>query len=60
MSGLKCKKNSYMPNVRISLTLIEVLMTRTMTVDLGSEFRNYVESLVNSGDYKSNSEVYKN
>jgi antitoxin ParD1/3/4 len=34
-------------------------MTRTMTVDLGSELRHYVESLVNSGDYRSNSEVLR-
>lgn len=34
-------------------------MARTITVDLGSELRNYVESLVNSGDYRSNSEVLR-
>lgn len=34
-------------------------MPRTMTVDLGSELRHYVESLVNSGDYRSNSEVLR-
>ena len=34
-------------------------MTRTMTVDLGNELRTYVESLVNSGDYRSNSEVLR-
>ncbi|HAT3881119.1 TPA: type II toxin-antitoxin system ParD family antitoxin [Legionella pneumophila] len=34
-------------------------MARTMTVDLGSELRDYVESLVNSGDYRSNSEVLR-
>ena len=34
-------------------------MTRTMTVDLGNELRNYVESLVDSGDYRSNSEVLR-
>lgn len=34
-------------------------MTRTMTVDLGSELRHYVESLVDSGDYRSNSEVLR-
>lgn len=34
-------------------------MARTMTVDLGNELRNYVESLVNSGDYRSNSEVIR-
>ena len=36
-----------------------VAMTRTMTVDLGSELRHYVESLVDSGDYRSNSEVLR-
>lgn len=34
-------------------------MTRTMTVDLGSELGHYVESLVDSGDYRSNSEVLR-
>lgn len=34
-------------------------MTRTMTVDLGNELRSYVESLVASGDYRSNSEVLR-
>lgn len=34
-------------------------MTRTMTVDLGNELRHYVESLVESGDYRSNSEVLR-
>ena len=34
-------------------------MTRTMTVDLGSELRGYVELLVESGDYRSNSEVLR-
>jgi antitoxin ParD1/3/4 len=56
---LKCKKKSYILNVRNILTFAEVVMARTMTVDLGSELRNYVESLVDSGDYKSNSEVLR-
>ena len=30
-----------------------------MTVDLGQELRGYVESLVHSGDYRSNSEVLR-
>ncbi|WP_245183408.1 type II toxin-antitoxin system ParD family antitoxin [Legionella israelensis] len=30
-----------------------------MTVDLGNELRDYVESLVSSGDYRSNSEVLR-
>jgi len=34
-------------------------MARTMTVDLGNELRNYVESLVHSGGYRSNSEVLR-
>ena len=34
-------------------------MARTMTVDLGNELRNYVESLVSAGDYRSNSEVLR-
>ena len=38
---------------------VEVSMARTMTVDLGNELRHYVESLVDSGDYRSNSEVLR-
>lgn len=34
-------------------------MARTMTVDLGNELRGYVEFLVQSGDYKTNSEVLR-
>lgn len=34
-------------------------MARTMTVDLGSELRHYVESLVDSGNYRTNSEVLR-
>jgi len=34
-------------------------MARTMTVDLGNELRHYVEDLVESGDYRSNSEVLR-
>lgn len=34
-------------------------MARTMTVDLGSELRDYVQFLVDSGDYRSNSEVLR-
>ncbi len=34
-------------------------MARTMTVDLGNELRHYVEALVESGDYRSNSEVLR-
>lgn len=34
-------------------------MTRTMTVDVGNELRHYVESLVEKGYYKSNSEVLR-
>lgn len=34
-------------------------MARTMTVDLGNELRDYVQFLVDSGDYRSNSEVLR-
>ena len=34
-------------------------MARTMTVDLGNELRDYVTFLVDSGDYRSNSEVLR-
>ncbi|MEC5344393.1 type II toxin-antitoxin system ParD family antitoxin [Brenneria populi] len=34
-------------------------MARTMTIDLGDELRRYVESLVESGDYRTQSEVVR-
>lgn len=34
-------------------------MARTMTVDTGEELRGFVESLVESGNYKTNSEVVR-
>lgn len=34
-------------------------MARTMTVDTGEELRNFVEGLVESGNYKTNSEVVR-
>ena len=34
-------------------------MARTMTVDTGEELRGFIESLVESGGYKTNSEVVR-
>ena len=34
-------------------------MARTMTVDLGDELRDFIDSLVNSGDYRTQSEVLR-
>ena len=34
-------------------------MARTMTVDTGEDLRDFVESLVASGSYKTNSEVIR-
>ncbi|MBB1199323.1 type II toxin-antitoxin system ParD family antitoxin [Enterobacteriaceae bacterium 89] len=34
-------------------------MARTMTVDLGDELRQFVESLISSGDYRTQSEVIR-
>ncbi len=34
-------------------------MARTMTIDLGDELRHYVELLVESGDYRTQSEVIR-
>ena len=34
-------------------------MARTITVDTGPELRNFVEALVESGHYKTNSEVIR-
>ena len=34
-------------------------MARTMTIDTGEELRDFVESLVASGSYKTNSEVVR-
>lgn len=36
-----------------------IKMARTMTVDTGEELRGFVESLVESGNYKTNSEVVR-
>nr|WP_248465559.1 type II toxin-antitoxin system ParD family antitoxin [Pectobacterium versatile] len=35
------------------------MMARTMTIDLGDELRHYVESLVELGDYRTQSEVIR-
>jgi len=35
------------------------MMARTMTIDLGDELREFVESLVESGDYRTQSEVVR-
>ncbi|PHM44946.1 type II toxin-antitoxin system ParD family antitoxin [Xenorhabdus miraniensis] len=35
------------------------MTTRTMTVDTGEELRSFVESLVESGYYKTNSEMVR-
>ncbi|WP_323659044.1 type II toxin-antitoxin system ParD family antitoxin [Pectobacterium versatile] len=35
------------------------MMARTMTIDLGDELRHYVELLVESGDYRTQSEVIR-
>ncbi|ALU46131.1 type II toxin-antitoxin system ParD family antitoxin [Pseudoalteromonas rubra] len=35
------------------------MSSRTMTVDTGEELRAFVEGLVESGDYKTNSEVIR-
>ncbi|EAO9181843.1 type II toxin-antitoxin system ParD family antitoxin [Salmonella enterica] len=34
-------------------------MARTMTVDLGDELREFIESLIESGDYRTQSEVFR-
>ncbi|VTP16349.1 Antitoxin ParD1 [Phytobacter ursingii] len=34
-------------------------MARTMTVDLGDELREFVESLIAAGDYRTQSEVVR-
>ncbi len=34
-------------------------MARTMTIDTGEELRGFIESLVESGSYKTNSEVIR-
>lgn len=34
-------------------------MARTMTVDLGEELRDFVESLIATGDYRTQSEVIR-
>lgn len=34
-------------------------MARTMTVDLGDELREFIESLIESGDYRTQSDVIR-
>ena len=34
-------------------------MARTMTVDVGDELREFIDSLVRSGDYRTQSEVLR-
>lgn len=34
-------------------------MARTMTVDIGDELREFIDSLVKSGDYRTQSEVMR-
>ena len=34
-------------------------MARTMTFDLGDELREFIESLIESGDYRTQSEVIR-
>ncbi|HBT4794288.1 TPA: type II toxin-antitoxin system ParD family antitoxin [Klebsiella quasipneumoniae subsp. similipneumoniae] len=34
-------------------------MPRTLTVDLGDELREFIESLIESGDYRTQSEVIR-
>ncbi|UHM93638.1 type II toxin-antitoxin system ParD family antitoxin [Rahnella victoriana] len=34
-------------------------MARTMTVDLGDELRDFIDALVQSGDYRTQSEVLR-
>ncbi|ROS07823.1 antitoxin ParD1/3/4 [Raoultella sp. BIGb0399] len=34
-------------------------MARTMTVDVGDELREFIDSLVKSGDYRTQSEVLR-
>ncbi|UVZ93289.1 type II toxin-antitoxin system ParD family antitoxin [Enterobacter hormaechei] len=34
-------------------------MARTMTVDVGDELREFIDSLVNAGDYRTQSEVMR-
>ncbi|MCZ4059681.1 type II toxin-antitoxin system ParD family antitoxin [Pantoea sp. LMR881] len=34
-------------------------MARTMTIDLGNDLREFVESLVGSGDYRTQSDVVR-
>lgn len=46
-------------NVRFILTMVRLYMARTITVDLGDELREFIESLIESGDYRTQSEVIR-
>lgn len=47
-------------DVRTNLTLRNGgVMARTMTVDVGDELREFIDSLVKAGDYRTQSEVMR-
>ncbi|EAA1350158.1 type II toxin-antitoxin system ParD family antitoxin [Escherichia coli] len=46
-------------HVKFKLTITRLDMARTMTVALGDELWEYIESLIESGDYRTQSEVIR-
>lgn len=45
--------------VRFILIIVRLAMARTITVDLGDELLDFIESLIESGDYRTQSEVIR-
>lgn len=58
--GMKEGRYTDILHVRTNLTSVTGdLMARTMTVDVGDELREFIDSLVKAGDYRTQSEVMR-
>ncbi len=52
-------ESRYLYDLKFKLTITRLDMARTMTVALGDELWEYIESLIESGDYRTQSEVIR-
>jgi len=58
--GMERIEGSGYTDVRTNLTSVKGDdMARTMTVDVGDELREFIDSLVTAGDYRTQSEVMR-
>lgn len=58
--GMERIEESEYTDVRTNLTSVKGDdMARTMTVDVGDELREFIDSLVTAGDYRTQSEVMR-